>query len=205
MQDDQLSHWRGDFGDAYTDRSIADSDRIGQSMAFWHKVFECLSNDLPKSVLEIGANVGANLMAIRRLFPDLELSAIEPNAHARLILSESGIADVRDGSAQSLPFESDSVDLAFTAGVLIHVPPEDLLQSCSEIHRCSRKYILCSEYFSDQPETISYRGHDNLLFKRDFGSFYLDNFADLELIDYGFLWRRVSGLDNQTWWLFGRK
>ena len=53
-----------------------------------------------------------------------------------------------------------------------------------------------------KPETIPYRGHTEALFKRDFGSFWLDCFPDLRVLDYGFFWKRLTGLDNLTWWLF---
>jgi spore coat polysaccharide biosynthesis protein SpsF len=61
---------------------------------------------------------------------------------------------------------------------------------------------MALEYFSKSPETITYRGHDNLLFKRDFGSFYLDLFPDLAAVAEGFLWRRTTGYDDATWWVF---
>ena len=101
-----------------------------------------------------------------------------------------------------LPFEGNSMDMAFTCGVLIHVHPDDLFSFCSEIYRVSGRYIGCLEYFSPEPVERRYRGHQGLLFKRDFGSFYLDHWPDLRLLDYGFFWKRVSGFDNVTWWLF---
>ncbi len=201
----QLDNWRGEFGDAYTARSPANCERIDQAAKFWDMIFGKIEK--PQSILEVGANVGTNLMAIRGL-SDAVLYAVEPNDRARSILEKSNIIspeNIRAASAQELPFISNSIDLVFTAGVLIHIAPDDLLGSCSEIHRCSRRYILCSEYFSDQPEQKSYRGHNGLLFLRDFGSYYLDSFSDLELVDYGFLWRRTTGIDNQTWWLFRKQ
>ena len=58
------------------------------------------------------------------------------------------------------------------------------------------------EYFAAEPEEKRYRGQDGLLFKRDFGAFWLEMFPELELIDYGFFWKHATGLDNLTWWLF---
>ena len=70
------------------------------------------------------------------------------------------------------------------------------------MHRVSRRWILVSEYFSAKPESIHYRGRDDLLFKRDFGGFFLDRFNDLEVVDDGFLWSRTTGLGDATWVLF---
>jgi pseudaminic acid biosynthesis-associated methylase len=200
----QLEQWRGDFGNAYIDRCPADDDRLRRSTSVWAKLLSRMAGDPPSSILEVGANIGANLQAIRRL-SDAEIWAIEPNDLARKSLIESKVtpADhVFAAAAQQIPLPTNSVDLAFAAGVLIHISPDDLLSACSEIYRCSRKYILCMEYFSDQPEEKNYRGHQGLLFKRDFGSFYLDNFPDLVTVDCGFNWKRTTGLDNETWWIF---
>ena len=56
------------------------------------------------------------------------------------------------------------------------------------------------------------RGHDRRffgfrfrLFKRDFGGFWLDNFPDLQVVKYGFSWKRLTGLDNLTWWVFEKR
>ena len=110
-----------------------------------------------------------------------------------------------DGLASSIPLPDGKVDLAFTSGVLIHIHPSKLLASCREVHRVTRQYLVCIEYFSDKDEEILYRGHAEALFKRDFGGFYLDNFSDLRVLDYGFAWKRLTGLDNLTWWLFEKQ
>jgi hypothetical protein len=45
-------------------------------------------------------------------------------------------------------------------------------------------------------------GDQNVLFKCDFGSFWLDNVPDLVAAGYGFFWKRLTSLDNCNWWLF---
>ena len=62
--------------------------------------------------------------------------------------------------------------------------------------------MVCIEYFSDQPESIHYHGYDDMLFKRDFGSFYLENYPELKVLDCAFEWKPTSGIGNATWWLF---
>ena len=200
----QLNTWRGDFGDSYTDRNVADETALRARNKMWARILHPIEGDLPTSILEVGANLGLNMRVLQHL-TDAELFALEPNAKARQILIDEGImksSNLFDSYASSIPLEDDSVDLAFTSGVLIHVPPTDLLASCREMHRVSRKYIACAEYFSVEPQELNYRGHDGLLFKRDFGEFWMSNFPDLKLRDYGFFWKRASGLDNLTWWLF---
>ena len=197
----QLDAWRGDFGDAYLGRN--DADGVGRT-AMWERILQPLADDPPRSILEVGANIGLNLRALAGL-TGARLIALEPHAGARARLIDDGVVspgDAHDGCAAAIPLADGAVDMAFTSGVLIHIAPPDLEASCAEIHRVARRYIACAEYFSDAPEAVPYRGRDGLLFKRDFGDFWMDRFADLRLMDYGFFWRRATGLDNLTWWLF---
>jgi pseudaminic acid biosynthesis-associated methylase len=203
---DQVSHWQGDFGDLYIDRNAADAKILEIRTEMWRRILKPLDTS-PTSILEVGANVGTNIQALAGLV-DAELHAVEPNEKARTILADAGVipADhVHAGIASDLPLPDGEVDMAFTSGVLIHVNPDDLAASCAEIHRVSRRYIVCVEYFNPTPVEVEYRGHTGLLFKRDFGAFWMDQHPDLELIDYGFFWKRATGLDDLTWWLFRKK
>jgi len=199
--------WRGEFGDAYTERNAASPEMVSVRIGLWAQIFRSLAGAPPRSVLEVGANLGVNLRALKHL-TSAELYAVEPNARARESLLRDGIAsasNIRDGVAKDLGFADGAVDLVFTSGVLIHIHPDDLPASCREIHRVARRYIVCIEYFSDKTEEITYRGHRGMLFKRDFGGFWLDNFPDLEVRDYAFAWKRATGLNNLTWWLFEKR
>jgi pseudaminic acid biosynthesis-associated methylase len=202
----QLQFWRGDFGDSYTERNATDAELLRARVAMWAAIMDGTSGAPPQSILEVGSNIGNNLRALRTL-TGARLHALEPNAQARETLVRDHVvdpADALDGLAAAIPLADGAVDMAFTCGVLIHIHPDDLLASCREIHRVASRYIACVEYFSDKPEMIPYRGHDDRLFKRDFGGFWLDHFPDLRVVDYGFRWKRVTGLDNLTWWLFAK-
>ena len=65
-------------------------------------------------------------------------------------------------------FVSSSFDLVFTMGVLIHVPPDDLLATMEKMYLYSKKFVLIGEYSNRTPITIEYQGKQNKLFKRDF-------------------------------------
>lgn len=200
---DTISFWRGEFGDAYTERNAEHPSLLQARIDLW---FEILAGIPPlRSILEVGANIGTNLFALKAV-TTAELYAVEPNKAARTKLTERFIAkQVEDGTADDLPFADDFVDLAFTCGVLIHVAPEQLLASCREIHRVAARYIACVEYFSQEPEEKLYRGHEGKLWKRDFGGYWLDHFPDLEPIGCGFAWKRTTGLDNLTWWMLEKR
>jgi len=198
----QLDTWRGAFGDAYVDRNQADSATMAARVRMWSRMLERAAPIEP--ILEVGCNIGLNLRALRRLGQH-DLTAVEPNAKARETLVRDGVmpADrIHDGFGSSLPFADGAFDLVFTSGVLIHVPPSELEATARQIIRTSRRYVLCAEYFSVEPTEKRYRGEEGLLFTRDFGGFYMDLEPRLKLVDYGFFWRRATGLDDLTWQLF---
>ena len=204
MESKQAELWRGDFGDAYIDRNQASHGAIAAVVKLWSEILSLTADRPPRSILEVGANIGINLRALK-ILTQAPLFAVEPNDKARAVLAQEGVlpaGNIRNGIAQRLPFADCAADLVFTSGVLIHVNPDDLGAACDEIYRCSTRYIVCIEYFADQPETVHYRGQSEALFKRDFGSFWLDRFPDLRTLGYGFAWKRMTGIGNSTWWLF---
>jgi pseudaminic acid biosynthesis-associated methylase len=200
----QLGAWRGEFGDSYTQRNVADDEALRARTRMWARILQPLAGESPASILEVGANLGLNMRALQRL-TGARITAVEPNPTARARLISDGVLaedSVHDAIAGALPFTNGQFDMVFTSGVLIHIAPDDLGKACDEMHRVAAKFIMCCEYFSDKEEEIPYRGQTGLLFKRDFGGFWMDRHADLTLVDYGFFWKRTTGLDNLTWWLF---
>lgn len=191
-----MSLWTGEFGNEYTQRQQTSVD---VRLPIWRMV-------LPKSVhsvLEVGANTGANLEAIGRI-NDSELYATEPNDNAREDLINSGFispSHVSADFADNLSWPNGIADCVITSGVLIHIAPDKLLKSMQEIHRCSRRWIISAEYFAPSEEMIPYRGHSNAMWRRDYGSIWLDNFSDLRCHACMFAWKRTTGLDNLTFWV----
>lgn len=204
---EQVEFWRGDFGNDYIERNLPTAEMMRARITMWSTIMSKIEGNKPNSILEVGANVGNNLRALTHL-SGAELYAIEPNDNARKQLIADGIAkpeNVIAGTGADLTLPDGAVDLAFTSGVLIHIHPDDLLSNMRQMYRVSNRYIVCIEYFADKPVELTYREHANKLFKRDFGGFWMDNFPDLQLIDYGFVWKRVTGLDNLTWWVFEKR
>lgn len=199
-----LQAWKGEFGNAYIERNEIADWKIENGEKVFRRI---LGNRSLQSVLEIGSNIGLNLLSLDRVFEkQCALYAVEPNDSAFKHVTTNPalkLADAWNCDASHLPLEDASVDLTFTSGVLIHVPPDHLEQVTSEIVRTARHHVLCIEYFSHTPTEIPYRGHEGLLFKRDFGTFYLDHYPCLRPIDYGFIWQReFANFDNLNWWLF---
>jgi spore coat polysaccharide biosynthesis protein SpsF len=192
--------WTGKFGNEYTARNRTLG--VGARQTVW----EALIPRGCRSVLEVGANVGANLEAIAN-FSDCEIYACEPNDMARAELLQLDLAPeqhIRADYADKLSFPNETAEVVFTCGVLIHIAPDKLIASMKEIYRVSSDYIICGEYFAPSEEMVPYRGHDNALWRRDYGSLWLDNFDDLHCISCMFAWKRMSGLDNLTFWTFAK-
>lgn len=208
MDTKQLQLWRSTFGAEYAERegNRISRDGVRRLMRDWGCMLRHAVTPHPASVLEVGCNIGRNLVALRAFID--EIHAVEPNAAAvataRANPALAGL-DIQEGSGFKLPYEDRSVDLVFTSGVLIHVAPDDLGAMLDEIVRVANHYVLCVEYFSHQPISVPYRGREGYLFKRDFGSFYLERYPDLRVLDYGFLWQPLDSSDNSNWWLFAKR
>jgi pseudaminic acid biosynthesis-associated methylase len=190
----QLEAWTGDFGKQYTDRNEVD---WRTRVSFLRSMIQGLSLS---RVLEIGCNRGHNLIALQEILGEsVELIGVEPGPYARGVALAAGL-DVHDADAFSLPFPDGHFDLVFTAGVLIHVSLDDLPRAMHEVYRCSCRYILAIEYFSEEETVIPYRGHENLLWKRNFLRHYQTLFPDLSLMRHGYNeeWGRSH------WWLLGK-
>jgi pseudaminic acid biosynthesis-associated methylase len=113
-----------------------------------------------------------------------------------------GIAKIVDGTILD-PIPTDHLyDVTFTKGVLIHINPDDLNKVYENLYNLSKRYIMVCEYYNPQPVTVSYRGNENKLFKRDFAGELIDRYG-LRLLDYGFVYHRDNyfPLDDGTWFL----
>jgi pseudaminic acid biosynthesis-associated methylase len=155
------------------------------------------------SVIEFGANIGLNLKAINKLLPEAVLSAIEINAKAINLLKKW--KKVKYLYEMSLfDFNPDTKrDFVLTKGVLIHINPEMLKNVYELLYNTSNRYICIAEYYNPTPVSITYRGNENKLFKRDFAGEFLDKYEDFKLIDYGFQYRKDINFpqDDITWFL----
>ncbi len=189
--------WAGEFGDQYVERN-ADAGAVRGP--FWAGILQSTS---PRSALEVGCNVGANLRWL--VDGDRRVVGVDVNQGALAALRrEVGGATGVEAPARSLPFADNEFDLTFTMGVLIHQPDESLGAVMDELVRCSQRYVLIGEYHGDVTEEVPYRGVSGALFRRDYGALFLQRFPALRVVETGFLGRE-DGWDDVTWWLFDRK
>ena len=185
----QEEFWAGDFGEEYISRNALKQ-----------------ANNL-SSCLELGANIGMNLKALKLLYPKIELKAVEINPAAANLLAEFiDHANIFKGSIYEYPI-TNKVDLVLIKTVLIHINPEMLSTVYEKMYQASSRYILVCEYYNTTPVSITYRGHTDRLFKRDFAGEMLEKYSDLTLIDYGFAYHRIPPFlnDDITWFLMEKR
>lgn len=197
---EQESFWSQDFGNEYIKRNTLER-LVESNIDFFKKVLGITG--IISSVMEFGANIGANLKAIKTLVPGAQLNGVEINKNAWTELKKVvGEQNAHHGSV--LDFESEfRYELVITKGFLIHVSPEELPSVYQKIFDSTKKFILIAEYFNPTPVALDYRGFKNKLFKRDFCGEMMDLFPQLKIVDYGFLYKRDPKYphDNLNWFL----
>lgn len=200
MENYYLDKWAGEFGDKYTERCNVDPDsRID--------IFKKLLFDLDykfvmrTQVLEVGCNKGHNLEAIEAInigdeihetdSQKFDCTGLEPN---RALCSQPNIIN---GNAYDIPWKSNTFDLVFTSGVLIHIPENLLDDAFSEMRRVSNKFIMFIEYYSKEEEGQQYRDFEDKegVWARPYGEIYETIFPEDQLITTG----RIKDLGNDGW------
>lgn len=200
---EQEAFWAGEFGDAYTARNVG-AQWVASNLALFTKVLA--RTERVGSVLELGANLGLNLRALRQLLPRAKLAAVEINGAAVKVLRK--LPDVTVHHRSILEFTPQtSADFVLVKGVLIHLAPDRLPQVYDLLHAASARYVCVAEYFNPSPVGIPYRGHTDRLFKRDFAGELLARHRDLRLLDYGFVYHGDPNFadDDITWFLLEKR
>ena len=184
----QIQEWDGSFGRAYTDRNIISPDRLdrlykklhGVTLQSLNRLFFSRLNKNSK-ILEVGSNVGNQLILLQKIgFKNLY--GVDVNRYAvELSKARTKNINIIHGSALDIPYRDMYFDCVFTTGVLIHIHPRDISTAMREIYRCSRKFIVGREYYSDKYESVVYRGKSNLLWKANFAKMYTKLFPDLKI------------------------
>ena len=153
---EQEAFWASDFGDAYVDRNC-DPRSVASRTALFAKILDRTHG--VSRVLELGANIGQNLLAIRNLLPDSVFGAVEVNDKAAESLDRIPNTKVFRGSILDFdPSNLGKYDVTLTSGVLIHIDPDHLPEINLRLYKCSTSYILLIEYYNPTPVEVVYRG-----------------------------------------------
>ena len=204
FETEQESFWAGTFGDDYIARNQGDA-LLASNLSFFAKAL-ARARDIG-SCIEFGANIGMNLKALKLLYPAQQQFGVEINERAADELSKIIPAThVHRGSILDYPVER-SWDLALIKGVLIHIAPDALPRVYEKLAAACGRYLLVAEYYNPSPVAIPYRGHADRLFKRDFAGEIMERHPQMQLLDYGFVYRRDPKFpqDDITWFLLEKR
>lgn len=196
--------WKGEFGIEYAKRNTG---LVARNAVFFAKaLLPVMGIRQPQSVLELGCGTGQNLEALQLLLgTQTELEGIEINEQAAKAC-KVGIIHVRSLLGLTGSTWLRTWDLVLTKGVLIHQPPEELPRIYDMMYRASNRYIFIAEYYNPIPVEVEYRGHQGVLWKRDFAGELMDQHPDVKLVDTGFAYHRApQPQDDLTWFLLEKQ
>lgn len=201
MLTEQEQFWKGEFGSDYVARHKELNWRA--RVPFWRSIVEMTG---ARSILEVGCNSGANMLAIRRALVeadadvvslwgcDINNAAIEEAGDAGLSVVEASLFNLK------AEWPEDRFDLVASVGVLIHVGPEDLSSAMDSIISVSNRYVLAVEYADETEVMVPYRDHTERLWRRPFGKMYVER--GLKLVAEGEA--PAEAFDACAWWLLER-
>jgi pseudaminic acid biosynthesis-associated methylase len=201
---EQEAFWAGDFGTEYIQRNQGDA-LLAANLNFFVTALRSMRD--VNSCIEFGANIGMNLQAIKLLHPQIDPHAIEINVEAAQQLKKV-IPSTNIHTSSILEFSpARQWDLVLIKGVLIHINPDALPQVYDKLFCSASRYIMVAEYYNPAPVAIPYRGHSDRLFKRDFAGELMERYPQLQLVDYGFAYRRDPNFpqDDITWFLMEKR
>jgi len=182
--------WFGRHGFRYIIHHMGE-DWENTRIPFWQQTLGILQDI--GSICEFGANIGANLKAIRHLNPDIEIGCIEVNPVACKILKEDGFSAVV-GSIANVDL-GRKFDLVFSRGVLIHVKPSDLEAVMKNMAEHSARYVMIYEHYSDAMHSLEGYGDtvtktmgeqsEGFQFWGDFSGAFSKLFPEWTVVNFG--------------------
>lgn len=200
IKNDQHKFWSGKFGNEYIARNN-NENLISSNIYLFIQALKKI--DKIKNLIEFGANIGLNIKALKILFPKLDTHTVEINSKACKQLAKlMPKKNIFNNSIENFVVKQ-KFDLVLIKGVLIHVNPKELIKVYKKLYDASKKYLLIVEYYNPDPISVTYRGHSEKLFKRDFAGEMIKKYPKLRLVDYGFVYRGDINFpqDDLTWFL----
>ena len=207
----QEKFWATEFGDEYTERNLYNTPDLLDE--FYKKTFgisrsemnfEFLNDIKIDKILEVGCNIGNQLNLLQdQGYKNLYGIDIQPYAVEKAKEFTKGI-NIIAGSIFDIPFKDNYFDLVYTAGVLIHISPNDIKKAMREIYRASKKYIWGYEYFNEEYKAIKYRDNPDRLWKGNFVKMYRELFPDLVLVKEK-MYPYIEGGNIDTMYLLKKK
>lgn len=199
---EQENFWAGEFGEEYIQRNKG-AQLLASNLSFFSKALSNAILTKHGEGIEFGCNIGMNLKALQLLYPSYDLYGIEMNDMA--VKELSGLLPSENIYHTSILdyTPQKTFELVLIKGVLIHINPDKLIDVYSKLVTSCSRYLLVAEYYNPSPMKVTYRGHSDRMFKRDFAGEIMDGYPQMRLVDYGFVYHRdtVFPQDDVSWFL----
>jgi len=108
-------------------------------------VAEALKGKEFDSVLEVGAQWGENLAAIKEKFPDKRLVGVDVDKSVTLEAKEVTSLDLRVGNLFDLQFADKEFDVVFAEALFVMLPPHQIESGLDELIRVAKRYVILVE------------------------------------------------------------
>ena len=169
----QREFWMSDFGTDYINRNntieVVNELYNKQTGITVEKIFNKFFDEINREskIIELRCNIGLNLSVLNKMrFKNL--TGLEINETAFSIAKKNN-PDINFIHSSIENFNStETYDLVYTAGVLIHINPDTLPLIISKMDQLSKKYIFGFEYFSENLVEIKYRNNESTCWKQNF-------------------------------------
>jgi len=124
------------------------------------------------AVLEVGCNIGANLLNIAPEYPENQLAGIDVNPHvierAEQLLPK-GVFKI--ASVLDIPFDDNEFDVVLSDAMLLYITPKEIDKALDEMTRVTKKGIILVERFAKKDKIVGRvwgRNYKELLEARGF-------------------------------------
>lgn len=109
-------------------------------LPFWRRIVE-LTNAY--AFLDVGCGEGWNMLALRSINPNFEMSGLDVIRAPLLIAKENGF-DVDEGPTDQIPelFGDRTADLIAFTGDFKHIAPEDFTRIVHDLLNATARYVL---------------------------------------------------------------
>lgn len=160
--------WASAYGVRYTMKFHVD---WMQRVAFLKRILKITG---ARTILDVGTNVGWNLLALYTIDPTLTLHGNEINEHSAFAAASHGFKVIVGPAKDIAAAVQQRYYLVMHSGVLIHVPDSELKATMASIIALSHRRVLAIEYGAPKKTCTVKHGKAERCWARPYGKLYAD-------------------------------
>lgn len=128
-----------------------------------NELFKFIAKNEFSTILELGCGYGWNINRLFQEYPDKIIYGIDFSrsqiSRSKIIypqLWNNGRVIILENDITNMSLADKSIDVSFSLGILMNIPPADILKGLKEIIRVTRDKIILFEYFKPNVESREY-------------------------------------------------